>query len=81
MSLGQVNYFLKLFSNEQWIERAGLHGNGAHHAESYLVTDKGLAARSELGARVLPIKLIEFNCLRQQIEHFSKCSMPDDANH
>lgn len=80
MSLGQVNYFLKLFSNEQWIERVGLHGNRARHAESYVLTDKGRAARSALGARVLPIKLIEFNRLRQQIEDLAKCSTPDDPN-
>ena len=80
MSLGQVNYFLKLFSNEQWIERVGLHGNRARHAESYVLTDKGRAARSALGARVLPIKLIEFNRLRRQIEHLAKCSTPDDPN-
>ncbi len=68
MSLGQVNYFLKMFSKDEWIERVGLHASGSHHVESYLLTDKGLAARSALGSRVLPIKLIEFNRLRQQID-------------
>ena len=80
MSLGQVNYFLKSFSKEEWIERIGLHGNGSHHAESYLLTDKGRAARSILGERVLPTKMTEFNRLRQQIEHLSKSSAPDDTN-
>ena len=81
MSLGQVNYFLKMFSNEQWIERVGLHGNGSYHVESYLLTDQGLAARSALGSRILPVKLSEFSRLRKQIERLSGSPAPDDTRY
>ena len=81
MSLGRVNYFLKMFSKEQWIERVGSHGNGSHHVESYLLTDQGLAARSALGLRILPIKLSEFSRLRKQIERLSGSPAPDDTHY
>jgi len=71
ISLGQVNFFLKSFSDEALIERVGSHANGTHHGESYLLTSKGLAARSALGLRVLPLKLSEFNRLRLQIARLS----------
>ncbi|WP_295634749.1 winged helix-turn-helix transcriptional regulator [Novosphingobium sp.] len=72
ISVGQVNFFLKSFSQDKWIERVGLHPNGSHHAESYRLTDKGLAAISDLAARVLPLKLAEYERLGRQISRLSE---------
>lgn len=80
MSLGQVNYFLKMFTKDEWIERVGSHGSGSHHVESYLLTDQGIAAQSALSLRVLPVKLSEIGRLQQQIERHSGSPAPDDTH-
>lgn len=74
ISLGHVNFFLKSFVGQALVERVGQHGQRAHHSESYLLTEKGRAARTALGSRVLPFKLAEFNRLRVQIARLSEPS-------
>ena len=77
ISVGQVNFFLKSFSKDHWIERVGPHPNGSHHAESYRLTDTGLAASSALVPRVLPLKLSEFKRLQSQLARLSNEAQPE----
>lgn len=77
ISVGQVNFFLKSFSKDHWIERVGLHPNGSHHAESYRLTATGLAASSALVPRVLPLKLSEFKRLQSQLARISNEAHPE----
>ena len=71
ISVGQVNFFLKSFAQDKWIERVGSQPNGSHHVEIYRLTPKGLAESSALITRVLPLKLAEYERLRQQISRLS----------
>lgn len=80
MSLGQVNYFLKMFTKDEWIERVGSHGSESRHVERYLLTDRGIAAQSALSLRVLPVKLSEIGRLQQQIERHSGSPAPDEMH-
>ena len=78
ISLGQVNFFLKSFADDALIERVSTHPSGSHHADAYLLTVKGLAARSALATRVLPLKRSEFKRLQQQIARLSQHLANDD---
>jgi DNA-binding MarR family transcriptional regulator len=71
ISVGQVNFFLKSFAQDKWIERVGSHPNGSHHVENYRLTQKGLAESAALANRVLPLKLAEYDRLGQQISRLS----------
>lgn len=69
ISLGQVNFCLRMLHQRALVERPHHPQHGP--TDTYVLTRKGVAERDLLGARVLPMKLAELNRLQLQIQRLA----------
>ena len=68
ISLGAVNFCLKALADKGWIKMANFKNNPSKLGYLYLLTPKGIAAKSKLTMRFLRRKLIEYDELKSEIE-------------
>jgi len=72
ISLGKVNYCLKALMHRGWI-KANRFRNSRHKAAyRYLLTPRGIEAKTALTVRFLRIKVREYETLRTEIEQLRR---------
>ena len=72
ISLGAVNFCLKALADKGWLKMANLKHNPSKLGYLYLLTPKGIAAKTRLTMRFLKRKLIEYDELKSEIEMLEK---------
>ena len=68
ISLGAVNFCLKALVDKGWVKIDNFKKNPSKLGYLYLVTPKGIAAKTMLTMQFLKRKLIEFDELKTEIE-------------
>ena len=68
ISLGAVNFCLKALADKGWIKMTNFKNNPIKLGYLYLLTPRGIAAKTKLTMRFLKRKLIEYDELRSEIE-------------
>lgn len=68
ISLGKANYCLKALLDRGLIKVRNFRSSQNKLAYAYLLTPKGMAAKTSLTARFLKSKMAEYEALRQEIE-------------
>ena len=68
VSLGATNYCLKALVEKGWIKLENFQNNPNKLGYLYLLTPKGIAAKTTLTARFLKRKLAEYEALKSEIE-------------
>ena len=72
ISLGAVNFCLKALVDKGWIKIDNFNKNPNKLGYLYLVTPKGIAAKTKLTLQFLKRKLIEYDELKTEIETLEK---------
>ena len=72
ISLGAVNFCLNGLADKGWIKMSNFKNNPSKLGYLYLLTPKGIAAKSKLTMRFLKRKLIEYDELKSEIEALEK---------
>ena len=72
ISLGAVNFCLKALVDKGWIKIDNFNKNPNKLGYLYLVTPKGIAAKTKLTLQCLKRKLIEYDELKTEIETLEK---------
>ena len=67
ISLGQINYVLKQFLAKGLIKIGNFRKNSHKIGYAYLLTSKGIEAKSKLAARFIIYKLKEYNSIRDKL--------------
>jgi EPS-associated MarR family transcriptional regulator len=78
ISLGATNYCLKALVKKGWLKLESFHRNPKKMGYLYLLTPKGVAAKTELTVSFLQRKLAEYEILRAEIETL-RCEVDDSA--
>jgi EPS-associated MarR family transcriptional regulator len=68
VSLGKVNYCLKALIEKGWVKMDNFTHNPHKLHYAYLLTPRGLKAKTALTARFLKRKLEEYEALKSEIE-------------
>ncbi|MEQ9393701.1 MarR family EPS-associated transcriptional regulator [Haliea sp.] len=68
ISLGGMNYCLKALVEKGWVKVDNFSRNPNKLKYSYLLTPRGVKAKTTLTARFLKRKLVEYEALRTEIE-------------
>lgn len=68
ISLGGANYCLKALADRGWIKISNFKKNPSKLGYLYLLTPKGIAAKTKLSVRFLKRKLIEYEEIKVEIE-------------
>ena len=68
ISLGAVNFCLKALADKGWIKMTNFKNNPSKLGYLYLLTPRGIAAKTKLTMRFLKRKLIEYDELKSEIE-------------
>jgi EPS-associated MarR family transcriptional regulator len=68
VSLGKVNYCLKALVERGWVKMDNFSRNPNKLQYAYLLTPRGLKAKTELTANFLKRKLAEYQALKAEIE-------------
>ncbi len=72
MSLGKANYCLKALIDKGLIKVRNFRNSQNKLAYAYLLTPKGIAAKTRLTARFLKRKIAEYEALRVEIEQLRR---------
>ena len=72
ISLGAANFCLKALVDKGWIKIDNFNKNPNKLGYLYLVTPKGIAAKTKLTMQFLKRKLIEYDELKTEIEALEK---------
>ena len=72
ISLGAANFCLKALVDKGWIKIDNFNKNPNKLGYLYLVTPKGIAAKTKLTMQFLKRKLIEYDELKTEIETLEK---------
>ena len=72
ISLGAANFCLKALVDKGWVKIDNFKKNPSKLGYLYLVTPKGIAAKSKLTMQFLKRKLIEYDELKTEIEALEK---------
>ena len=72
ISLGAVNFCLKALVDKGWVKIDNFKKNPSKLGYLYLVTPKGIAAKTKLTMQFLKRKLIEYDELKAEIESLEK---------
>ncbi len=72
MSLGKANYCLKALLDKGLIKVRNFRNSRNKLAYAYLLTPKGVAAKTRLTGRFLKRKVAEYEALRREIEELRK---------
>jgi len=67
VSLGQVNYVLKSFLSKGFVKLGNFRKNPHKISYAYLLTPKGLEAKSSLAVKFVLSRLKEYHCLRERL--------------
>jgi len=67
ISLGQINYVLKQFLSKGLVKIGNFRKNPHKIGYAYLLTPKGIEAKSKLAARFIISKLKEYNNIRNKL--------------
>jgi len=67
ISLGQINYVLKQFLSKGLVKIGNFRKNPHKIGYAYLLTPKGIEAKSKLAARFIISKLKEYNNIRSRL--------------
>lgn len=68
VSLGATNYCLRALVEKGWVKLASFQNNPNKLGYLYLLTPKGMAAKTTLTGRFLRRKLTEYEALKAEIE-------------
>lgn len=72
VSLGKVNYCLRVLVEKGHVKPQNLRGTGNSHVHCYQLTERGIKAKQEQTAEFLLRKLDEYDQLRKEIELLSE---------
>ena len=72
ISLGAVNFCLKALVDKGWVKIDNFKKNPSKLGYFYLVTPKGIAAKTKLTMQFLKRNLIEYDELKTEIEALEK---------
>jgi EPS-associated MarR family transcriptional regulator len=72
ISLGAVNFCLKALVDKGWIKLDNFKKKPSKLGYLYLLTPKGVAAKTKLTTQFLKRKLVEYDELKTEIETFEK---------
>jgi EPS-associated MarR family transcriptional regulator len=72
VSLGKVNYCLKALLAKGFLKAQNFKNSKNKLAYAYVMTPAGIAARAELTAEFLQVKVMEYERLEGQIEDLRK---------
>ena len=72
ISLGATNFCLRALIDRGWIKIDNFKKNPNKRSYLYLVTPKGIAAKTKLTMQFLKRKLIEYDELKTEIEALEK---------
>lgn len=72
ISLGAANFCLKALVDKGWVKIDNFRKNPSKLGYLYLVTPKGIAAKTKLTMRFLKRKLVEYEELKTEIEALEK---------
>ena len=67
ISLGGINYCLKALVEKGWIKAENFSRSKRKISYAYILTPKGIAAKTRLTAAFLRRKLVEFEVLKREI--------------
>lgn len=84
VSLGAANYCLKALVDKGWVKLENFHKNPKKMGYLYLLTPKGIAAKSRLTASFLKRKIEEYEALKIEIEELRRqtsSKLPGGARH
>ena len=68
VSVGAANYCLKALLEKGWVKFENFQKNPNKFGYLYLLTPKGLTARTQLAARFLRRRMAEYDALRAEID-------------
>ena len=74
VSLGAANYCLKALVEKGWLKLGNFHNNRNKLGYLYLLTPVGVVAKTQLAARFLRRKLVEYETLKAEIEEL-RCEL------
>lgn len=72
VSLGKTNYCIRALLDKGLIKMQNFRNSQNKMAYAYLLTPAGIAAKAELTASFLKIKLREYEALRREIEELRR---------
>ena len=72
ISLGAANFCLRALVDKGWIKLDNFKKNPSKLGYLYLLTPKGIAAKTKLTMKFLKRKLLEYNELKTEIEGLEK---------
>lgn len=80
VSLGKTNYCIRALLDKGLIKMQNFRNSQNKMAYAYLLTPAGIAAKAELTASFLRIKLREYEVLRREIEELRRESIAHGKN-
>lgn len=72
VSLGKVNYCLKAVLEKGWVKANNFKNSNNKMAYAYLLTPKGIEAKTALSLQFLKKKMKEYEQLKQEISQLQK---------
>lgn len=77
-SLGKINYTLRALVDKGWVKMGNFRRNPSKLRYAYLLTPKGIEAKSKLTREFLAKKLREYDALKGEIQRL-KQQLGEDA--
>jgi EPS-associated MarR family transcriptional regulator len=72
MSLGKVNFCLQALMRRGWVKASNFKNSHNKAAYMYVLTPRGLEAKTRLALRFLVLKMSEYEKLRVEIEQIRR---------
>ncbi len=72
VSLGRLNYALRALVDKGWVKVGNFSRNPHKLGYAYLLTPRGISAKTRLTKAFLARKMSEYDALREQIEHLRR---------
>jgi EPS-associated MarR family transcriptional regulator len=72
ISLGKVNYCVRALMRKGWIKATNFKNNHNKAAYMYLLTPRGIEAKTKLTVEFLQVKMREYETLRAEIDQMSR---------
>jgi EPS-associated MarR family transcriptional regulator len=79
MSLGKVNFCLQALIRRGWVKASNFKNSHNKAAYMYVLTPRGLEAKTRLALRFLVLKMSEYEKLRVEIEQIRREAKRDQA--
>jgi EPS-associated MarR family transcriptional regulator len=76
VSVGKVNYCIRALLDKGLLKMMNFRNSRDKLAYAYLLTPAGFAAKTELSARFLKIKMAEYEALQREISQLRRDSEP-----